>query len=299
MDEKERRVVEARMKLRERWRAKTLATRALADPAPRGTGPANRHGMPKLPPGQKKTDKWPVLDLGRQPAIPLEEWGLTLDGACRNPQKLDWEAFQALPQVEDESDFHCVTGWSKLDMKWLGVRLSDLAELAEVTDLATHVVCHGYDGYTTNLPLEEALKSDVLLAYSADGQPLSKEHGGPVRMVTPQLYAWKGTKWICRLEFVEGDKLGFWERNGYSNTAHPWQEDRYSNPEMVSRGELFSPALKAIFQWLGGLLLVSCLLILSAQRAGHREWVPAIQWSSYVLAFGAVPYARFRLSLRS
>lgn len=297
MDDSERRVVEARMKLRERWRAKTLATRALTDPAPRGKGPANRHGMPQLPPGQKKTEKWPVLDLGRQPAIALQEWGLVLDGACESPQKLDWEAFQALPQVEDESDFHCVTGWSRLDMKWLGVRFADLAELAGVSENATHVVCHGYDGYTTNLPLEEALKNDVLLAYSADGQPLSREHGGPVRMITPQLYAWKGTKWICRLEFVEGDRLGFWERNGYSNTAHPWQEDRYSNPE-TARQQALSPALNAIFQWLAITLGISCALILAAQFAGHREWVHIIQYSSYALAFGAIPYARSKLTLK-
>lgn len=294
MEDSERRVVEARMKLRERWREKTLATRALTDPAPRGTGPLNRHGMPQLPPGQKRTTKWPVLDLGRQPKIELSEWGLTVDGACDAPLKLDWEAFQALPQVEDESDFHCVTGWSKLDMKWLGVRLSDLAELAQVSDRATHVVCHGYDGYTTNLPLEEALKSDVLLAYSADGEPLSREHGGPVRMITPQLYAWKGTKWICRLEFLEGDKLGFWEQNGYSNTAHPWQEDRYSGTHSVAPQ---NSALNAVFQWTAGVLGVSCALILGVQFAGHPEWVKPIQWGSYVLAFGAIPYARRRLSL--
>lgn len=120
VDDSERRVVEARMKLRERWRAKTLATRALSDPAPRGTGPKNRHGMPQLPPGQKKTEKWPVLDLGRQPKVALEEWVLTLDGACEAPLQVNWHRFQALPQVEDCSDFHCVTGWSKLDMKWLG-----------------------------------------------------------------------------------------------------------------------------------------------------------------------------------
>lgn len=294
MEDSERRVVEARMKLRERWREKTLATRALTDPAPRGTGPANRHGMPQLPPGQRKTVKWPVLDLGRQPKIDLKEWGLTIDGACEAPVKLDWEAFQALPQVQDESDFHCVTGWSKLDMNWLGVRFADLAELAQVSDRATHVVCHGYDGYTTNLPLEEALKSDVLLAYSADGEPLSKEHGGPVRMITPQLYAWKGTKWICRLEFVEGDKLGFWEQNGYSNTAHPWQEDRYSGTHSVSPQ---SSTLNAVFQWTAGVLGISCALILGAQFAGHPEWVKPIQWVSYLAAFGAIPYAKSRIKL--
>ena len=294
MEDTERRVVEARMKLRERWREKTLATRALTDPAPRGTGPSNRHGMPQLPPGQKRTTKWPVLDLGRQPKIDIKEWGLVIDGACEAPQKLDWEAFQALPQVQDESDFHCVTGWSKLDMKWLGVRFADLVELAQVSERATHVICHGYDGYTTNLPLEEALKSDVLLAYSADGQPLSKEHGGPVRMITPQLYAWKGTKWICRIQFLEGDKLGFREQNGYSNTAHPWQEDRYSGTQHVSPQ---NSALNAVFQWMAMVLGISCLLILATQFAGHPEYVKPIQWVSYAAAFGAIPYAKRKLTL--
>ena len=291
MDDSERRVVEARMKLRERWRAKTLATRALTDPAPRGSGPVNRHGMPQLPPGQKKTVKWPVLDLGRQPKISLEEWGLTLDGACEAPTRLDWEAFQGLPQVEDESDFHCVTGWSKLDMKWLGVRFADLAELAQVSDKATHVVCHGYDGYTTNVPLEEALKGDVLLAYSADGEPLSRQHGGPVRMITPQLYAWKGTKWISRLEFVEGDQLGYWERNGYSNTAHPWQEDRYSGMQ-GNPGDGLSPLLRSALWWLACVLFLSCLLIIGVQLLGHREWVVPIELISMLAAFGAIPYAQ-------
>lgn len=171
-----------------------------------------------------------------------------------------------------------------------GVRFSDLAELAQVSARATHVVCHGYDGYTTNLPLEEALKPDVLLAYSADGEPLSREHGGPVRMVTPQLYAWKGTKWICRLEFVEGDQLGYWERNGYSNTAHPWQEDRYSEIPL-SPTKVMSPVLHSLIAWLIGTLAVSCLLILGVQWIGHLEWVPWVEAISILVAFGAIPYA--------
>ena len=265
MDEVEQRVVQARMKLRERWRAKILATRAVADPRPQGSGPANRHGMPQLPPGQKKTTKWPVLDLGRQPRIPLTDWSLALDGACENPLKLSWEAFQALEQVEDTSDFHCVTGWSKLDTVWKGVRVADLVALAQVSDQATHVICHAYDGYVTNLPLEEALKSDVLLVHSADGQPLTREHGGPVRMITPQLYAWKGAKWISRLEFVEGDRLGYWERNGYSNTAHPWQDDRYSGFDEHTKSP---PWIKPLLVWLAVVLtLLSCVLLAAgAQR---------------------------------
>ena len=133
-----------------------------------------------------------------------------------------------LEQVEDTSDFHCVTTWSKLGMRWLGVRFLDIAALVEPTEKASHIFVHGSDGYTTNLSLEEALKPDVLLVYQADGAPLSREHGGPVRMITPQLYAWKGAKWISGIEFLTEDRLGYWEERGYSNTARPWEDDRYS-----------------------------------------------------------------------
>ncbi len=227
-DEKAQRVLEARMKLRARFLEKMQKTPSMADRAPDGTGPANRHGMPKLPVGQYETTKWPVLDLGRKPELPLEKWRLQVDGAVEEPLLLDWAAFRALPQVRDVSDFHCVTQWSRMDMEWVGVQLSTVAALARVKPEATHLFIYGYDGYTTNVPLEEALKDDVLLAHTADGQPLSREHGGPVRMVTPQLYAWKGAKWVSRLEFLTRDRQGFWEQNGYSNTAHPWRNDRYS-----------------------------------------------------------------------
>ena len=115
-----------------------------------------------------------------------------------------------------------------MDIAWTGVRLATLAALAEITDDARFVLCHSYDGYTTNLPIAEALNVDVLLAHSVDGQPLSRVHGGPVRLVVPRLYAWKSAKWIHRIEFVRADCRGYWERLGYSNTAHPWRNDRYS-----------------------------------------------------------------------
>lgn len=226
--ERERRIVEARRKLIERWEQRVRATPALADARPQGTGPANRHGMPKLPVGQTVTHKWPVLDLGRKPIVPKDRWKLVVDGAVERPLTLDWAAFMALPQVEDTSDFHCVTSWSKMDMKWIGVRLSELLARAQPTDAAVHLMCHGFDGYTTNVALEEALKPDVLLAHTVDGRELAIEHGGPVRMITPQLYAWKGAKWISAIEVLTQEKLGFWEQNGYSSTAHPWRDDRYS-----------------------------------------------------------------------
>jgi DMSO/TMAO reductase YedYZ molybdopterin-dependent catalytic subunit len=222
------RVVEARMKLKARFEEKIKHTPSVSDSRPLGSGMPNRHGMPSVPVGQTITRKWPVLDLGSQPEISTAEWKLVLDGEVEHPVTLDWEAFMQLPQTEDISDFHCVTAWSKLNISWIGVRMLDLAALVQPLASATHLMCYGYDDYTTNLSLEEALKSDVLLVHSVEGQPLPREHGGPVRMVTPQLYAWKGSKWICRVEFLAANRPGFWEERGYSNTAYPWRNDRYS-----------------------------------------------------------------------
>lgn len=226
--DKQQKIIEARMKVKRRFEEKMLSTPSLADAQPMGSGAANRHGMPQLPVGQTTTIKWPVLDLGYHPNLTLDRWRLYIDGEVENPQILTWADFMNLPQTEDTSDFHCVTTWSKMDMSWVGVRLLDIAALVQPKDTATHIMCYGYDTYTTNLPLEEALKSDVLIAHTVFGEPLAKEHGGPARMITPQLYAWKGSKWIKRIEFLSENKLGFWEERGYSNTAYPWQNDRYS-----------------------------------------------------------------------
>lgn len=215
------------MALKARFEAEMSKTPSVADEQPQGTGPSNRHGMPKLPVGQVVSKKWPVLDLGVHPEVPLARWRLVVDGACHSPLSLSYEEFAALPQVEDTSDFHCVTTWSRMDMRWKGVRFAELAAAAGVDERATHVMCHGYDGYSTNLPLVEALKPDVLLVHTVDGQPLPREHGGPVRMITPQLYAWKGSKWINRIELMVGDRPGFWEQRGYSDTGYPWRNDRY------------------------------------------------------------------------
>jgi DMSO/TMAO reductase YedYZ molybdopterin-dependent catalytic subunit len=227
-DEKQQRIVEARMKLRQRFFDKMKASPGQADDRPQGTGAKNRHGMPRLPIGQYETKSWPVLDLGIKPTVAPAQWKLQLDGAVEESVTLDWEAFQALPQVDDVSDFHCVTTWSLFDCAWRGVQFSTLAALVRPTAQATHVLAHASDGYTTNVPLEEALKDDVLLVHTFGGKPLPREHGGPVRMITPQLYAWKGAKWISRLEFLTQNKRGFWEERGYSNSAHPWRDDRYS-----------------------------------------------------------------------
>ncbi len=214
--------------LRARFAEKMRATPSLSDPAPQGDGERNRHGMPKIPPGQNELEKreWPVLDLGAAPGVTAGRWRLAVDGAVEEPLALDLGALLALPQVDLDADFHCVTGWSALDMRFRGVPLVTVAALARPRPEATHVMTYGADGYSTNLPLEEALKDDVLLVHAVEGQPLPPEHGGPVRIVVPQLWAWKGAKWVSRIEFLEQDRRGYWEIRGYSNTAHPWRDDR-------------------------------------------------------------------------
>ncbi|HUK32724.1 MAG TPA: molybdopterin-dependent oxidoreductase [Vicinamibacterales bacterium] len=202
---------------------------------PKGSGPRNRHGMPQLPVGQHEVRNWPVLDLGEQPRIALTEWKLHVTGSCENPYTLTWDEFMQLPQTEDVSDFHCVTTWSRFNNHWKGVRFSTIAERAVPTAGATHVLCTGYDfmpgsyvPYTTNIALARAVEDDVLLVHTWEGAPLPPEHGGPCRMITPKLYAWKGAKWIRKIEFLTEDQRGFWEVRGYSNTAEPWFDDRYS-----------------------------------------------------------------------
>jgi DMSO/TMAO reductase YedYZ molybdopterin-dependent catalytic subunit len=147
MDESEKlkRIVEARMKLKGRFEEKIKGTPSVADERPMGSGQLNRHGMPVLPVGQTITQKWPVLDLGYLPELPLESWSLTIDGAVEHPLRLNWNEFMALPQTDDTSDFHCVTTWSKLNINWKGVRLIDLAALAQPKETATHILCYGYD----------------------------------------------------------------------------------------------------------------------------------------------------------
>lgn len=205
---------------------------------PAGSGPPNRHGLPRLPPGQHEARTWPVLDLGVHPRIERDRWRLEVGGLVEAPLSLSFADLLALPQVEAQSDFHCVTTWSLFDARFAGVRFVDLAERVVPSPGARFVFVTAHDvdpasgePYTTNLPLERALDPDVLLVHSFEGLPLPREHGGPVRMVTPRLYAWKGAKWLRSIEFLAEERLGFWERRGYSNSAEPWFEDRFSGPE--------------------------------------------------------------------
>jgi DMSO/TMAO reductase YedYZ molybdopterin-dependent catalytic subunit len=181
----------------------------------------------RLPPGQYFTERFPVLHVGDVPTITREQWTLRLFGEVAAERTIDFAELAALPNVDVEVDIHCVTKWSKFDTRWRGVRFRAVMALVEVAPSVTHVVEHAEYGYTTNVPLPLLLDDDVLLTWEYDGEPLEAEHGGPVRLLLPRLYFWKSAKWLRGLEFVTGDRPGFWERNGYHNEGDPWREQRY------------------------------------------------------------------------
>lgn len=200
------------------------------------TTPAERAAR-RIPPGQKETKGFPILDLGVQPIFNPAVWRFKVWGAVENPMEFSWEEWQRLPHVRQTSDFHCVTTWSKLDVQWGGVRFSDLAAMVMPRDNAHVIVQHGAEGYTTNTPLEEMMDSDVLIAdemvLELNGknngwQAIPVQRGGPLRMIVPKLYAWKGSKFLIGLRFQEKDEPGFWETNGYHNHADPWRNERHS-----------------------------------------------------------------------
>ena len=182
----------------------------------------------RIPPGQSRTRKWPVLDAFGTPEFDPQTWQLRVWGQVKAARTWNREEFAALPRTKIFADFHCVTRWSKLDTTWEGVPIQAILEMAQVRPSATHVVSHAEQGYTANLPLEILDDDDVLLADTFDGQPLELEHGYPLRLIVPKKYFWKSSKWIRGLEFLDHDQLGFWERYGYNNSADPWQEERFS-----------------------------------------------------------------------
>lgn len=193
-----------------------------------GVAQDHRSRVDRLPPGQHKVSGWPILDLGVHPDLPLEQWTLTVSGLVEQPFTWTWEQFLSQPQVELVTDFHCVTTWSTFDNAWKGVLFRHIMQLAKPSPEAKFVYFTSYDNYSTNLPLEACDDEDVLLIHRWNGKPLPKEHGGPVRMHVPKRYAWKGAKWVKEISFLEQDKPGYWEVRGYSNTALPWDEDRYA-----------------------------------------------------------------------
>jgi DMSO/TMAO reductase YedYZ molybdopterin-dependent catalytic subunit len=182
----------------------------------------------RLPPGQSLTLKWPVLHYGSVPVFDAAKWDFKITGLVEEPKRFTWNEFRALPQMELTSDFHCVTRWSRLDNHWKGVLFTEVMKLARPKAEAKFVLVLAEEGYTSNVPLEDLQRPDVLFAFEHDGAPLSGEHGGPVRLVVPHLYAWKSVKWVRGLTLLDHDQLGFWERNGYHAYGDPWKEQRYS-----------------------------------------------------------------------
>lgn len=187
----------------------------------------NYFGKAILPPGQYKTEKFPILTYGDAPAVSKESWRLRVWGLVE-PQEWTWDEFMKLPQSKLKADFHCVTHWSRFGDVWEGVMFSDMMKVLSVKAEARYVMQHAFGGYTTNLPLKSMLDEDVMFVHTVNGSALEPDHGGPMRVFTPRRYAWKGAKWINGLEFLAKDKPGFWEVNGYSNTADPWKEERFS-----------------------------------------------------------------------
>ena len=193
------------------------------------TGRIARPEDQRLPPGQHLTKDWPVLDLGITPPISRERWRLDVYGAIQTPVFWTFAEFAAQKQARFTSDIHCVTTWSRYDNEWEGLATRELLAACQPREDARFVVLHSYDGYTTNLALEDFAAEDALLAHSWSGKPLTEEHGGPVRLVVPHLYFWKSAKWLQAIEFRTEDAPGFWEVRGYHNRGDPWAEQRYSD----------------------------------------------------------------------
>jgi DMSO/TMAO reductase YedYZ molybdopterin-dependent catalytic subunit len=178
----------------------------------------------RLPPGQTRTRKWPVLDAHGTPEIDLATWAFSVDGLVEHERQWSLDEFMRLPAVRVFADFHCVTRWSRLDNIWSGVSTREIVRLVGVKPEAKFVLARAYDnGWTTNLPLEYFLAEDALFAWSHDGRPIPPEHGGPVRLIVPQLYAWKSAKWVKGVSFLAEDQAGFWEEGGYHMRGDPWR----------------------------------------------------------------------------
>ncbi len=193
--------------------------------SPGFAGRPRRESQSKLPPGQYLVEDFPVLSAGPTPRLSTDRWEFTVTTEVGRVHKWSWPELQALPAEDVTVDLHCVTKWSKLGTGWRGVTIDTLLE--DVETAADFVVAHSYDGYTTNLPLEDLLDGQAWVAYQYDGEPLTAEHGGPARLLVPHLYLWKSAKWVHGLRLPLEDEPGFWETAGYHNYGDPWREQRY------------------------------------------------------------------------
>ncbi len=181
----------------------------------------------RLPPGQYLTEKWPVLHYGNVPRVDVATWSFTLDGLVKKPVQLTYEEFKKLPRRTVKADVHCVTRWSLLDSEWEGVPVAEVMKLVELGPGATHVMAHAEHGFTSNLSLDDLLRDENMLVDVRNGEPITPEHGWPLRLFVPHLYFWKSAKWVRGLEFMHGDRPGFWEQYGYHMRGDPWREERY------------------------------------------------------------------------
>jgi len=181
----------------------------------------------RLPPGQAATLKWPVLQYGSVPRFDPARWDFRITGLVEQPVRLTWEDFNRLPKSTVTSDFHCVTRWSRFDNHWQGVLFRDVLQLVKLKPGAAFVLVHAEQGYTANVPLADLDRDNVLFATHHDGQPLTPDHGYPLRLIVPHLYAWKSVKWVRGLEFLDHDAPGFWEQNGYHMYGDPFKEQRF------------------------------------------------------------------------
>ena len=181
----------------------------------------------RLPPGQSLTLKWPVLHYGSVPRFDAAHWDFRVTGIVQSPLRLTWEEFNRLPRAERTSDFHCVTRWSRFDNRWIGVAMREILSRVEPRPEAKYVLVHAEQGYTANVPLADLDRDNVLLATHHDGEPLTADHGYPLRLIVPHLYGWKSVKWVRGFEFLSQDQAGFWEQNGYHMRGDPFQEQRF------------------------------------------------------------------------
>ena len=187
----------------------------------------------RLPPGQTETKKWPVLHYGRVPRVDLTHWRFTITGLVEEPLSLGWDEMRGLPEAESRCDIHCVTHWSKFDNRFSGASVSELLRRARPKPEARFALVHADPDFTTNLALADLDRPENLLAWSHDGEPLSADHGGPLRLVVPHLYFWKSAKWVRGIELLAEDHPGFWERNGYHMRGDPWAAERYNSPSVT------------------------------------------------------------------
>jgi DMSO/TMAO reductase YedYZ molybdopterin-dependent catalytic subunit len=188
----------------------------------------------RLPPGQSLTRKWPVLHYGSTPEFNRQRWQFHIFGLVQQPWECSYDDFLALPKVQVKADMHCVTRWSKLDNLWEGVSTREILSKVKPLPQAKFVMVHSDHGFTTNLPLDDFLGDDCLFAWKHNGQDLEPDHGYPLRLVVPRLYAWKSAKWVRGIELMDTDRAGFWEawdHGGYHMRGDPWAEQRFRDEQ--------------------------------------------------------------------